>query len=78
MAGKTGLEPASHLTPSANTIPTSVGRDTRSSGAITMPLVITEEKDERGLERIRQTPGDAVGEALTGVATPPSSQIRGR
>jgi len=39
-------------------------------------LAPTDEKNERGLERIRQTPVDAVGEALTGVATPPSSQMR--
>jgi PadR family transcriptional regulator AphA len=34
------------------------------------------EKNERGLERIRQTPVTTVGHALAGVATPPSSQIR--
>lgn len=36
----------------------------------------SEEKNERGLERIRQTPVKTVGHALTGVATPPSSQMR--
>jgi PadR family transcriptional regulator AphA len=36
----------------------------------------SKEKNERGLERIRQTPVTTVGHALTGVATPPSSQMR--
>ena len=36
----------------------------------------TAEKNERGLERIRQTPVDALGETLTGIATPPKSQMR--
>jgi DNA-binding PadR family transcriptional regulator len=36
----------------------------------------SEEKNKRGLERIRQTPVATVGHALTGVATPPSSQTR--
>lgn len=36
----------------------------------------TAEKNERGLERIRQTPVDALGEPLTGIATPPQSQMR--
>jgi PadR family transcriptional regulator AphA len=34
------------------------------------------EKNERGLERIRQTPVTTIGHALAGVATPPSSQTR--
>jgi DNA-binding PadR family transcriptional regulator len=36
----------------------------------------TTEKNARGLERIRQTPVDTPGEPLTGVATPPPSQMR--
>jgi PadR family transcriptional regulator AphA len=36
----------------------------------------TEEKNKRGLERIRQTPVTSIGHALTGVATPPPSQMR--
>ncbi len=36
----------------------------------------SDEKDERGLERIRQLPVDALSAALAGVATPPTSQMR--
>jgi DNA-binding PadR family transcriptional regulator len=36
----------------------------------------TAEKNQRGLERIRQTPVAALGEPLTGIATPPQSQMR--
>jgi DNA-binding PadR family transcriptional regulator len=39
-------------------------------------LLPSDEKNERGLERIRQMPVDPGGEALTGIATPPSSQMR--
>lgn len=36
----------------------------------------TDEKNERGLERIRQTPVGTPTEPLTGIATPPQSQMR--
>lgn len=39
-------------------------------------LTPTDEKNKRGLERIRQTPVEAAGGTLAGVATPPASQTR--
>lgn len=41
-------------------------------------LAPTEEKNERGLEKIRQTPLEPSGESLDGVAFPPESQMRRR
>jgi hypothetical protein len=39
-------------------------------------LAPSAEKNQRGIEKIRQTPVDTLAEPLTGIATPPQSQMR--
>ena len=41
-----------------------------------LDLRLIERKNERGLARLRHTPVDPAGETLTGIATPPTSQMR--